>query len=130
MINALLGRSKKSSKKTEVLDESLRPLGKRQVVHLLLRSNLRCKASCLPGLAHNQVLLECLTQLVRHLHGLIRQGILHLQGQVVPTLLEGLSKAFPSPTTLRALRMPKPNSALSSKREFAQAGPSPLVFVV
>ena len=28
MINALLGRSKKSSKKTEVLDESLRPLGK------------------------------------------------------------------------------------------------------
>ena len=26
--------------------------------------------------------------------------------------------------------MPKPNSALSSNKEFAQAGPSPLLFVV
>ena len=82
---------------------------------------------------------------------------LDLHGQVVAALLESLRGAnlcfqmlpnamlchamlcyamlcyamlcLPTSSTL-ALRMPKPNSALSSKRELAHAGPSPLEFTV
>ena len=67
---------------------------------------------------------------------------LDLHGQVVAALLESLTSpnlcfqmlpkfmlCLPTSSAV-ALRMPKPNSALSSKRELAHAGPSPLEFTV
>mmetsp|Transcript_62541 Transcript_62541/g.139640 ORF Transcript_62541/g.139640 Transcript_62541/m.139640 type:complete len:468 (+) Transcript_62541:1992-3395(+) len=50
-----------------------------QVVHLLL--------------AHDQVLLQGLPELIGHRHGLVGQSCLHLQGEVVAPLLEGLAHA-------------------------------------
>eukprot|EP00438_Fugacium_kawagutii_P001156 Skav206555 [mRNA] locus=scaffold925:29375:32052:- [translate_table: standard] len=54
-------------------------LGQQKIVHLLL--------------AHHRELFQGGTKIIRHFHGLITEGILHLEGQIVATLLEGLAHA-------------------------------------